>query len=315
MNRQRLSLFAGAWAVTAVLARIAVAQPIVVLEGDTTCPSVDMIHEALRTARPNAPWPKQRVAVAIGDDRLLLSLGEDPVVRREIPADKDCTVRAESIAVVIAAWSGELGARPTDSPVLVTASPAPVLAPVLTPVPTPVKPSSHLVELDASAFYSPLWGHAPGAWLGVGRSPREGGLGARALGAYQSARDVALEGGANQLLRLLLGAALSYGLEGRRVFASGDLGVLGSWTRARGSGYQTTRSGSTFNWGGVADLRAGVRLGRFRLWSDARVVRVASAETVKVDSTSPGIADSAALAAWDVQLGVGVGTRFDWPSN
>lgn len=307
MNRHRLSLFVGTWAVTWAIARIALAQPIVVLDGDTTCPSLNMIHDALETARPNASWPNQKVTASIADDRLSLSLGEDPVVYREIPADKDCTVRAESIAVVIAAWSGELGARPTDSPVLVVASPAPVVKPATS--------SSHVVELDGSAFYSPLWGHAPGAWLGVGRSPRGGGLGARALGAYQSARDVALEGGTNHILRLLVGAALTYSLEARHVFASGDLGLVGSWTRAQGSGYETTDSGSTMNWGGVADLRAGVRLGRFRLWSNARALRLVGTETVKIASTSPGVADSARLDAWDVQLGVGVGTRFVWPSK
>ena len=290
-------------AVTSAFATVARAQPTVVVHGDATCPSADMIRAALPAARPDGEWPEQTVTVEVADDRLSLILGEAPAVRREIPADADCSVRAESAAVVIAAWAGDLGARPTDSPVLAVASPAPVL--------TPVKKPGYVIELDGAAFYSPLWGHAPGAWLGVGRTPRDGGVGVRVLGAYQSARDVALEGGTNQILRFLVGAALTYQLQRTHVFASGDVGLVGTLTHARGAGYEPNQSGFTTNFGGVADLRGGLRLGRFSLWLNARGLRLVRAETVKVQSTSPGIADRAALNAWDVQLGVGLGVRFE----
>jgi hypothetical protein len=32
---------------------------------------------------------------------------------------------------------------------------------------------------------------------------------------------------------------------------------------------------------------------------------------VKVQSTSPGVADSATLNAWDLQIGVGLGFRYE----
>lgn len=294
---------AGMVALTSALATFAHAQPTVVVRGDTTCPSVDMILAALPGARPEGELSGQNVTVEVADDRLLLTLGESPAVRREIPADADCSVRAESVAVVIAAWSGELGARPTDSPVLTVASPAPVL--------TPVKKPSYVLDLDGASFYSPLWGHAPGAWLGLGRIPRDGGAGVRVLAAYQSARDVALEGGTNQILRLLGGVALTYHLQHTYVFASGDVGLLGTVTRAQGTGYAPSGAASSANFGGVADLRGGLRLGRFRLWANARMLRFVHAETVKVQSTSPGVADSATLNAWDAQLGVGLGYRFE----
>jgi len=302
MNRRRL-LAAGVVAMTSALAAFAHAQPMVVVRGDATCPSAEMIRAALPVAPPDGEGSGQTVTVEVAGDRLMLSLGEAPAVRREIPADKDCSVRAESVAVVIAAWSGELGARPTDTPVLTVASPAPVL--------TPAQKPSHVLELDGAAFYSPLWGHAPGAWLGVGRTPRDGGVGVRVLGAYQSARDVAMEGGTNQVLRFLIGAALTYHLQRTHVFASGEVGLVGTLTRAQGTGYETNRADSITNFGGVADVRAGLRLGRFRLWSDARLVRLVHAENVKIQSSSPGVADSAALNAWDLQLGVGLGVRFE----
>jgi len=301
VNRRHLS-WAGMVAITSAFATVAHAQPTVVVHGDTTCPSVDMILAALPAARPAAGWPEQMVTVEVVDDQLSLSLGE-AAVRREIPADGDCSVRAESVAVVMAAWAGDLEARPTDSPVLVMASPAPVLA--------PAKKPGHVFEMDGAVFYSPLWGHAPGAWLGVGRTPRAGSVGVRVLGAYQSARDVALEGGTNQILRFLVGAALTYQLQRRYVFAAGDAGLVGTVTRAQGSGYEPSGASSTANFGGVADLRGGLRLGRARLWLNARVLRLVHAETVKVQSTSPGVADSAALTPWDLQLGVGLGFRFE----
>lgn len=295
--------FAGMVAVTSAFATLAHAQPTVVVRGDDTCPSLDMIHAALPTSWPDGEWSGQTVTVEVADNRLSLSLGEAPAARREIPADADCAVRAESIAVVIAAWSGELGARPTDSPVLTVASPAPVL--------TRAKQPGHVIELDGAAFYSALWGHAPGAWLGVGRTPRNGGVGARVLGAYQSARDVALEGGTNQVLRFMVGAAVTYQLQRTHVFASGDLGLVGTLTRAQGTGYEPNQSGSAANFGGVADLRGGFCFGRSRLWLNTRLLRLVHSETVKVQSTSPGVADSATLTAWDVQLGVGLGFRFE----
>ena len=301
MNRCALS--AAVVAISSAFASVADAQPMVVVLGDAACPSVDMIQAALPAARPEGDLSGRKVTVEVVGDRLSLILGEAPAVRREIPADKDCSVRAESVAVVIAAWSGELGARPTDSPVLTVASPAPLLI--------PTKKPSHIIELEGSAFYSPLWGHAPGALLGVSRTPLGGGVGVRVLGAYQSARDVALEGGTNQVLRFLVGAALTYQVQRTHVFASGDIGLVGTFTRAQGTGYEPNQAASTTNFGGLADLRGGLRLGRFSLWLNARGLRLVHAETVKVQSSSPGVADRATLNAWDLQIGVGLGVRFE----
>jgi hypothetical protein len=47
------------------------------------------------------------------------------------------------------------------------------------------------------------------------------------------------------------------------------------------------------------------------VWLNARGLRLIHGETVKVQSTSPGVADSAALSAWDMQLGLGLGFRFE----
>jgi len=279
------------------------AQPSIVVRGDAACPSAEMILAALPAAASEVDWSGQTVTVEVGNDQLSLSLGDAAGAHREIPADADCAIRAQSVAVVIAAWSGELGARPSDSPTFTIASPPPVL--------TRAKKPSHIVELDGGAFYSPVWGHGPGAALDVSRTPRRGGVGARAFVAYQAARDVALEGGTNQIFRILVGATATYQLHSKRLFAAGDVGLTGTLTRAQGAGYEPSQTVSAANFGGVAELRGGLRLGRFSVWLNARGLRLLHGETVRVTSTSPGVADSTELNAWDVQLGVGLGFRFE----
>ena len=165
--------------------------------------------------------------------------------------------------------------------------------------------------MDGGIFYSPTWGHAPGASVGAGRTPRDGGAGVRLLGAYQSAHDVLLEGGTNEVQRFIAGAAVTYQLERRRFFAAGDAGLVGTLTRAQGAGYAANRAATAANIGAVAELRGGLRWGRARLWANARVLRLVHEETVKIQSSSPGVADSATLSAWDAQLGVGVGFLFE----
>jgi hypothetical protein len=304
MNRRPLWLpCVGMLAVASVFEPSAHAQPSVVVRGDAACPSAEMILAALPAAASDVDWSGQTVTVEVTDDRLSLTLGDAAGARREIPADADCAIRAESVAVVIAAWSGELGARPSDSPMFTIASPAPVL--------TRAKKPSHIIEVDGAAFYSPVWGHGPGASLDVSRRPWRGHVGARALLAYQSARDVALEGGTNQILRLLVGATVTYQLPSKRWFAAGDVGLAGTLTLARGAGYEPNETASAANFGGIAELRGGLRLGRFSVWLNARGLRLIHGETVKVQSPSPGVADSAALSAWDMQLGLGLGFRFE----
>jgi len=282
-------------------------EPRLVVRGDAHCPSVDMIRAALLAAGVDRETPEQTVTVDAANDRLSLSLGESPAARRELPADRDCAVRAASVALVIAAWSGELASRPSAAPVLTTHSPP--LSVIASS--RPAKTATHVVELDASGFYSPVWGHEPGIWLGLGRVRREGGVGLRVVAAYQGARDIALDGGTNEVQRYLLGAAVTYRLQRTHLFASGDLGLLGALTHARGVGYETNRGDSAAHFGALADLRGGVRLGDFQLWANARVLGLVRADTVKIQSSSAGVGDSTTMSAWDAQLGVGMGYRFE----
>jgi hypothetical protein len=275
----------------------------VTVRGDTNCPSAEMVRAAVYDISPDAQWMSETVKVDVSPERLSLTLGDAESARRHIPAPPDCQARAEAIALVVRAWSGDLPAHPTVSPMLTVAPPA--------PAPAPARVSDHAVELDAAVFYSPFWGHAPGVWFALGRTPRLGGLGFRVFGSYQSAQDLAIAGGKNHFARLLAGAAPTLHVQGERVFASADVGLVITFTRAMGDGYQPVEDTHTWNLGVVGDVRGGVFLGRLRFWVHTRLLRLFHQERITIASNSTESADSRTLKTWDVQVGIGVGARFE----
>lgn len=275
----------------------------VTVRGDPACPSADMVRAAVYDISPDAQWMSETVMVDVSPERLSLTLGDEQTARRDIPAPADCQARAEAVALVVRAWSGDLPAHPTVSPMLTVAAPA--------PAPAQTKISKHAVELDGAVFYSPLWGHAPGIWLGVGRTPRAGGLGFRVLGAYQSARDLALASGRNQLSRAYAGAAPTLHVQRESLFASAEVGLVVTLTRAQGDGYTSDERASTWNLGALADVRGGAQLGRFRVWLNARLLRLFHQETITIASSGLEHDDTSRLNAWDTQLGIGMGARFE----
>jgi hypothetical protein len=276
------------------------AQVEVTVRGDPQCPSAAMVRAALDEICPEADWPFETVSVDVSAARLSLTLDEDPHARRDIPAAVDCRERAASIALVVRAWSGELPSRPTSPPALTVHSPALSSA----------RPKTHALEIDGALFYAALWGHAPGAWVGVGRTPHEGGLGFRTFGAYQSAEEVSLAGGQNRLRRLWAGAGPTLHLQEESLFASTDVGLLASFTRAKGDGYADNQSAHTWNLGALADVRAGLQLETIRVWLGVRLLRLFHEESIAIAS-SPGKTDASSLNAWDLQVGVGIGSRFE----
>jgi hypothetical protein len=306
----------GAWvaviSLVVVASSLAQAETNLVVRSDSDCPSGQAVTEALLAIRPDREWPVLTATIQVSEDRMQVVLGEDRNNQREIPAPADCAERATRVALVIAVWSGELPAQATGAPSLSASVPAPALTVARpAPVPVPAQKSPNVFELDGAAFYSPLWGQAAGAWLGLGRTPRKGGVGVRVLAAYQSGRNLSIEGGTNQVRRFLVGAAVTYHLQLRRAFGSGDGGLVGTLTHAQGAGYDTNRADDTMNFGGIVDLRAGLCFGRLRLWWGARLLRLVHGETVKVQSITPTVANRRALNAWDAQFGVGLGFRFE----
>jgi hypothetical protein len=292
-----------ALALALMIVRNAYAGLTIAVQGDRDCPSADMVRVALKRISPDAEWWSKTVIVDASADRLALTLDDDRGARREIPATADCQARAETVALVIRAWSGELPSHPTSAPILTVTPPA--------ASPAPADLSSHVFELDGAVFYSPVWGHAPGIGLGLDRTPRRGGLGFRVFGAYQAAQDLALAGGKNHFARLLVGAAPTLHAQGDTVFASADVGLVVTFTRAMGDGYEIREDTHTWNLGAVGDIRGGVHLGRWRFWMDARLLRLFHQETITIASHDLENADSRTLETWDLLLGIGMGARFE----
>lgn len=93
------------------------AQPTIEVRGDASCPSVDMIRTALQDVGLDPAWLFEAVIVDVSAERISLTLGNEGA-RREIPAAADCQARAESIALLIRAWSTDLPSHPTSAPLL-----------------------------------------------------------------------------------------------------------------------------------------------------------------------------------------------------
>ena len=107
-----------------------------------------------------------------------------------------------------------------------------------------------------------------------------------------------------------MGAALVLRRDRRRIFFSTDCGFWGAFTRAHGDGYSQNESASGLNLGLALGGRVGLRLGVFRIWTDALVSRWLAKETIRVDPLSAGPSTISTLPSWDVQLGLGGGVEF-----
>jgi hypothetical protein len=273
------------------------------------CPSAESIRAAVRALRPDLDQPtSQTVKVRLEGETILLTLSDGgPGSMRLLPAAGDCATRADAVALVIAAWSGGLPAQPTQAPLQPTTDPVSTASAF---VPAPVSRPRHAFEVDAAGFQSLVWGHASGAWLGVGFFPRGGLLGVRVFGAWQGASDLAIGAGNNRLSRSLGGAAATLHMKWRAWFGSMDLGLAMTYTHARGEGYASNTDASVWNWGGLADLRTGLAWGRTRVWANARMVRLAHEEEVSITGEG-ALPHESSLRIWDAQLGLGLGMRFE----
>ena len=274
-----------------------------IVRSDGDCPGGKAVSEALWAIRPDREWPALTATVHVVDDRVQVSLGEDRHHWREVPAPDDCADRANRVALVIAAWSGELPSYATGAPDLSIAIPA--------PVPVTTKKSSTVTEVGLRGFYSIVGGWAPGTSVEVGRFRREGWWGYRGIVGYQSAKTLPVDIGISHYDRILLGATIALQWNRPRWFLSGDVGLLGSLTRAYGDGYSRNDSSSGPNLAFCTEARGGVKLASYRLWADLGLQRWARKETIQVDPLAVGSSTLHSLPTWDAHAGLGVGVVFD----
>lgn len=286
-----------AGALLLVLASSAQAQTNVVVRSDSDCPSAQAVSQALWAIRSDDEWPPLLASIQSVNDQVEVVLGPNANNKREIAPAGSCADRATGAALVIAIWSGELPSHATGAPTLTVTAPIPPL--------TATGKSDSMTEVGLSGFSSVVGGYAPGIQAEVGRFRHESGWGVRAVAAYQGARSIAVDAGDTRYERAQLGALLVLRWTATRLFASGDLGLLGTMTWAHGEGYSRNASAHGENVGLGLDGRTGIRLGKFRLWISLQGCRWASKETVRVDPLVTGSPTTATLSAWDAHFGLG----------
>jgi hypothetical protein len=291
-----------AGALLLVLAASAQAQTNIVVRSDSDCPSAQAVSQALWAIRPDDEWPPLVASIQSASDRIEVVLGVDADNKREIAPTGSCADRATGAALVIAIWSGKLPSHATGAPTLTVATPMQSL--------TAAGRSDSVTEFGLSGFSSVVGGYAPGIQAEVGRFRHERGWGVRAVAAYQGARSIAVDAGDTRYERAQLGVLLVLRWTAARLFASGDLGLLGTMTWAHGEGYSRNASAHGQNVGLGLDGRMGIRLGKFRLWVSLQGCRWASKETVRVEPLLTGAPTTAALPAWDAHLGLGASMAF-----
>ncbi len=291
-------------AAVAAIASPAAGQTNLVVQSEGDCPSSLSVTQALWAIRPDSQWPALVARIRLVDDRVRISLGQDETHWRDVPAPADCGERALQAALVIAVWSAELPAQAIGAPNLSVAPPAPLLASV-----APARKSPLVVELGVQGFYGLRGGITPGAAFELGFLRRDAWWGVRASVAYQSTRSMRVNIGASRYDRSLVGAAWVLRWDRQRTFLSSDLGIVGLFTRAHGDGYSKNESARAYNLGPSATGRAGLRWGRFRVWTEAGVCRWIAKESFRVDAFDSST--TAAVPSWDAHLGLGGGITFD----
>lgn len=267
-----------------------------VMEGDLLCPSEEAVRQALAQVRPPSEWPADRVVIRSNLQTLSIDLGRTSVRRRELTLEPDCQGRATATALVIATWMDDLPATETDAPVLEP------LAVEVAP-PRPRGPAHHEIGAGLSAGTS--GGLQPGGYAEFVRLRPESDWGLLAGLAVVAPQDALVDGGVSRWMRTSVFLGAQARTMYRKLLLAADLALAGAYAAAWGSGYATDKSDGSFTWGPVADLRAGIPWGRFRLWLAVRGQWWVRAQTMQIDAKTNAGSARHDLPSWDVQGALG----------
>ena len=241
-------------------------QPALTIESNSTCPSSSAIGTALARRLPPARWPSGTVRVQTLAGTLIVDLISDGISQRQVGVTADCALRATTVALIIATWTGKLtsdaAAAPTIRP---PAASPPAVAPVRhAPPPPPISgqaTSSYAPERELGAgLLLALWdGLAPGVRIDFVQTRAPRGLGWQ-MGLALPARR---ERSANNVATSWTRAAVSIALNGRidlgRLAVSIDAGGAGSYTIVSGQGFSIDQSGQALTAGLAAGLRMAIQ--------------------------------------------------------
>ena len=285
-------------------------QPRLTITSDTTCPSGPAVVQALATLCPPVEWPSGTVRIQAEADMLIVELIADGSTQRQLRVADDCGVRATTVALVIATWSGELSSDAAGAPVLrgqVARGKASVRSSSeKSPAPSAFVASTTERELGAGLLLSVSGGVAPGVRIDFVQTRAPRGLGWQAGLALPAQRERTAAGVATSWTRVASSIALNGRITLRRFAISVDAGLVGAYTSTSGHGYAVDQGAQALTGGLVAGARLALPWRRLRIWTDVRATKWLFPQTVAVDSMAGDRVASVALPSSDFQWAVGL---------
>lgn len=245
---------------------LAASAPVVVVEGDTACPTPAEVAARVATLLPagggTEPADVARIEVEAGTMRVTLTRPDGATLgERAIDGTFPCADLAEAAAVVLATWESDVHPEYRAAPPPPPAPGAPAVAVVAAPPPpAPRAPAAYDLGAAVAGSLAPSSGGAAPALgaLAVGSWTPSGRLGLRGAVQWTAERELELGAGAVGWRRVTaaLGPQLRFTTAGTRWALDFHAEGLAAWLTASGSGFTRDRQGDSFDPGLGAGVRA-----------------------------------------------------------
>ena len=290
------------------------------IASDSACPSGVAVSDALAALSPPAQWPTGSVRIQALSDTLVVELIADGSTRRELRVPADCGMRAATVALVIATWTGELSSDAAEAPTLrgrdAVAESKPV-APVPAPAPAArpalvdaAVPATTERELGAGLLLAVSGGVAPGVSVGFVQTHAPGGFGWQADLTLPARREIVAAGVSTRWTRAAISVAGNGRITLRRFAISVHAGLTGAYALTSGQGYAIDQGAQALTMGLVAGGRLALTWRRVRIWTDVRICRWLFPQEVAVDNAAGGRVATLTLPSTEFQWSAGLAYLF-----
>jgi hypothetical protein len=294
---------------TGLVLAAALAAGSVDVHSTTDCPSADAVSERLRPLLPegasaNGPADQAEIAPEADESsalRLRLQRADGHLIgERRLPPQEDCADSAVAVAAVIAAW--ESAPVTTEVP----APPAIVPSIALTAAPPP----RFELTVGASAGVALVGGSAAtgSVELAAGAADRRWQI--RLAAGGQTARQLALGGGTVDWQHTSFAVGVVVRSLHPRWRAALDAGPTLGWATLEGTGFASSRTRRSFDYGGTAGLRLARWFGRFALWIEGRASGIIGGQQAR--ASSPDTIITRDLPVIDASVSLGCSGRFSY---
>jgi hypothetical protein len=281
------------------------------VRGETTCPTASEVSAALSglvtpPAPPAAPDVVELSRHGASINVKLATAASEVVAEKRLPESLSCAERAQTAAVMVAAWEarlrGAVSPWPLPPPPAVTATARPPVAAATAPPPLAVREPMQ-IDTGAAVLASIAAGTASPAALVEATFSRRGSRFALSVGALAvGTHDVAVGSGRGSWRRWggVIEARSLTG--GRALELELHAGVALTALAVTGQSLPDPSGATIFDPGAIAGLRAFWRVGRVAPWLEASLASWPRAHGLYVRGTSL----SADIPPFEGLLGVGV---------